>query len=80
MAKKEPDLIPPQIRVQVTKYVAWLLAAGCFFIPFGLVLAPMVVGLFWLHRWDNRVPAAAVGVAIVGFATNVFVLIGTSSQ
>lgn len=80
MAKKEPDRIPPYVRGQVTKYVAWALAAGCFIIPAGLVLAPMVVVLFWLHRWTNRVPAAAVGVAIIGFASNVFFLIGTGSQ
>lgn len=80
MAKKEPDLIPPHVRDQVTKYVAWALAVGCFIIPVGLVLAPVVVGLFWLHRWTDRVPAATVGVASVGFAANVFFLIGTRSQ
>lgn len=73
-------MIPPPVRDQVTRYVVWGLTAGCFIIPAGLVLAPMVVVLFWLHRATNRVPAAAVGVALVGLVTNVFFLIGTSSQ
>lgn len=73
-------MIPAPVRDQVIKYVAWGLTAGCFIIPAGLVLAPMVVVLFWLHRATNRVPAAAVGVAIVGFVTNVFFLLGTSSR
>jgi hypothetical protein len=80
MARKGSDPISPELRSQMTMYVAWGLTAGCFFIPVGLVLAPLVVTLWWLHRATGRVPASAVGVALVAFVMNVFVLIGMGSQ
>ena len=71
----KPELISREVRAQMTAALAWGLAIGSFVVPLGLLFAPVLLALGWLHRRTGRVPVAAVSVALVALASNAYVAI-----
>ena len=58
--------MPPGLRDRVTGLVAWVLAAGCWAYPYGLLFAPFLLALWWAHRWTGRVSVAALYLGAAG--------------
>src|SRR5215207_312657 len=59
----KPELISREVRAQMTAALAWGLAIGSFVVPLGLLFAPVLLALGWLHRRTGRVPVAPVALA-----------------